>query len=288
MLPVVGRQWCYSDRGDYGDHITDKYRNTMNMKRKIALTLGSALVFFTTKLHAQEQPWNFGVKGGVSMSWLRGFDELLPANVGRGDLVHKGSPSIFIAGGFTAEYVLHRNVGIGLEVLYTRLGSTLKTVEQNNGGGANDKPVKLSILSQNLVVPVMVKLFPMGYDPDAGILAIDLGAQAVFPISVSVKRSSNVMDKMEPIQDSNGNGFSKSDQMKSMYIDALAGLSYEFPGLGVTVEGRYHLGITKILKDSEEAKDYRERGMGLNKDKNIRSHYATLSVGYNFARLLMN
>lgn len=279
-------------QGGYDDHITDKYRNTMNMKRKIALTLGSALVFFTTKLHAQEQPWDFGVKGGVSMSWLRGFDELLPAKSGGVDVVHKGSPSIFVAGGFTAGYVLHRNVGIGLEVLYTRLGSTLKTVEQNNGGGANDKPIKLSILSQNLVVPVMVKLFPMGYDPDAGILAIDLGAQAVFPISVSVKSNrgttGNIKDKMEPIQDSNGNGFSKSDQMKSMYIDALAGLSYEFPGLGVTVEGRYHLGITKILKDSEEAKDYREHSMALNKDKNIRSHYATLSVGYNFARLLMS
>ena len=35
----------------------------------------------------------------------------------------------------------------------------------------------------------MAKLFPMGCDPEEGMLTIDLGMQAVFPMSVEVQQS---------------------------------------------------------------------------------------------------
>jgi Outer membrane protein beta-barrel domain len=270
----------------------------MNVK-KTALALGSVLMFFATTLNAQEQPWSFGAKLGGSMSFHTGLDKLVPASeAGEPKVTAKASSDLFLTGGLTAGYAFHKNVGVGLEVLYARLGGKLETsielpanaTEQDK---KNAKPCKSQVLSHNVAVPVMLKLFPMGCDPDNGILTMDLGVQFLFPLSVDVKRTplqtdGVFSDKLEKFKDEGGKAFDKSAQFKLMTVGLIAGLSYEFPEIGLTVEGRGYFGISDTLKNDSEAKKYRKEEMELAEDKNVRNNYATLSVGYNFARLLVD
>lgn len=269
----------------------------MNIK-KTALALGSAFMLFATTLSAQEQPWSLGVKAGGSMSWLGGFDKLVPEkNAANEKMSNKASGRFMFTGGLTAGYAFHENVGVGVEVLYAGLGGQLETLKvlANDATDAEktaNKPTKTQIYSHNLVVPVMLKLFPMGCDPEEGILTVDLGFQAVCPLAVSVKTSKvengEIKDELEEWEDTDKKKFDKSTQMSLMTVDAIAGVGYEFPEIGLTIEGRYHFGFSDVLKSDDEAKKYRKDKTTFTEDKNVRNHYATLSVGYNFARLLMD
>ncbi len=264
----------------------------MNIK-KTALALGGALMLFSTTLSAQEQPWSFGVKSGASMSWLSGLDKLKPAKSGTQDMINKASGSFMVTGGLTAGYAFHENVGVGLEVLYAGLGGELETSNKlaNDATDAQkkaNKPVKTQIYSHNLVVPVMLKLFPMGCDPDEGILTVELGPQFVFPLVVNVKTSKK--DKPEELEEfkANDKAFDKSGQVKPVTIDGVVGIGYEFPEIGLSIEGRYHYGFMDFFKSDNEAKKYRKDNLGFEENKNVTNHYASLSLGYNFARLLMD
>lgn len=264
----------------------------MNIK-KTALALGGALMLFATTLNAQEQPWSFGVKAGGSMSWLSGLDKLAPTKVGTQDKINKASGRLMLTGGLTAGYAFHENVGVGLEVLYAGLGGTLETSNKLDNNATeddkkNNKPKKLQIHSHNLAVPVLLKLFPMGCDPEEGILTVDLGVQAVFPFIVNVKTSKK--DKPEELEEfkADNKAFDKSTQVNPMTIDFIGGIGYEFPEIGLSIEGRYHYGFMDFFKSDNEAKKYRKDNLGFEENKNVRNHYASLSVGYNFARLLMD
>jgi hypothetical protein len=268
----------------------------MNIK-KTALALGSAFMLFATTLSAQEQPWSFGAKVGGSMSWLRELDKMVPTKMDDVDIKNDASGRFMFTGGLTAGYAFHENVGVGVEVLYAGLGgqlaSSLKLPDDAPQALKDaNKPRKTQIHSHNLAVPIMLKLFPMGCDPEEGILTVDLGVQAVFPFAVSVKTSKmkdgKATDELEEWEDTDKKKFDKSTQMNPMTIDGIVGVGYEFPEIGLTIEGRYHFGFMDVLKSDNEAKKYRKDKTPFTKDKNVRNHYATLSVGYNFARLLMD
>jgi hypothetical protein len=268
--------------------------------KKTVLALGGAFMLFSTTLNAQEQPWSFGVKAGGSMSWLSGLEKLAPAKIGTQDKINKASGGLMLAGGLTAGYAFHENVGVGLEVLYAGLGGELETSNKLANDATDEqkkanKPIKTQIYSHNLVVPVMLKLFPMGCDPDEGILTVELGPQFVFPFSVSVQKSKMdnkgvATDGLEEWKDADDNdkAFDKSGQVKPMTIDGVVGIGYEFPEIGLTLEGRYHYGFMDFFKSDSEAKKYRKDKMNFEENKNVSNQYASLSVGYNFARLLMD
>ncbi|HAN49814.1 MAG TPA: hypothetical protein DCQ08_02230 [Amoebophilaceae bacterium] len=261
---------------------------------KIVLALGSALMLFATTLNAQEQPWGFGAKVGGSMSWLKGLDELYPKKVGNNDLNHDASGKFFVTGGFTAGYAFHENVGVGLELLYARLGGELETSQKLSSNATdtekkNNKTRALRIHSHNLAIPVMLKLFPMGCDPDEGILTVDLGVQAVMPIAVTFeKKRSGDNATFETFKDTDDKEIDKNKNVNSFTIDGIAGIGYEFPEIGLTLEGRYHFGFMDFFKDDAESKTYRKDKLGMGYDKNVSNHYATVSLGYNFAGLLMD
>lgn len=269
----------------------------MNVKKKV-LALGGALMFFAATLNAQEQPWSFGAKLGASMYLGTGLDKLMPAPAAdQPKTTTKASSDIFLTGGLTAGYAFHKNVGVGLEILYVRLGGKLECSTELPSGATDQQkkdnnPFKLQVLSHNIAVPVMLKLFPMGCDSDTGILTIDLGAQVLLPISIDVKntpRKNGVpSEKLEKFKDADGEKFDKSAQLNSMTVGLIAGVSYEFPEIGLTVEGRAYFGMTDTFKNDAEAKKYRKDKMGFVDDKNVRNNYAALSVGYNFARLLLD
>jgi len=147
----------------------------------------------------------------------------------------------------------------------------------------------LRIHSHNLAIPVMLKLFPMGCDPDEGILTVDLGVQAVMPIAVTFeKKRSGDNATFETFKDTDDKEIDKNKNVNSFTIDGIAGIGYEFPEIGLTLEGRYHFGFMDFFKDDAESKTYRKDKLGMGYDKNVSNHYATVSLGYNFAGLLMD
>ena len=242
--------------------------------RKVALALGSAFMLFATTLNAQEQPWSFGVKAGGGMSWLAGI-----GNTEFGNNESKGDYNWIFGGGLTSEYAFHKNVGVGLEVLYTTLGGQAK----EKLGDSQEKPSKHVVSTHNVVVPVMVKLFPMGCDPEKGILNMHIGVQGEFPVINAMVKKTNEQDKDKLDKDETF----KKDFLSRATLSGIVGIGYEFPEIGLTLEGRFGLGLLDVMKDTEEAGNYKET-IGLKKDQKLTNRSLTFSIGYNLARLLMD
>ena len=265
----------------------------INIRKKTVLALGSALMLFGTALHAQEQPWSFGVKGGFSMAWLRGLKNMGQDQIGGAQATNDTSAKKSFTGGLTAGYAFHENVGVGIEVLYAGLGSTLKTSKKlpsdaSDADKKNNKPNELNIYSHNIAVPVLVKLFPMGCDPEEGILTVELGPEFVFPVGVTLKKKESGQEEFKEIKGKSNKDISKDELFNLMTVGAVFGVSYEFPEIGLTLEGRYHWGLMNPLKDDTEAKSLIKDTLVLKEDKTVNTRYAAFSVGYNFARLLMD
>ena len=265
--------------------------------KKAALALGSVMVLFATTLKAQDQPWSFGAKLGASFSSLGGLQDLVADEAAGADIKKEVVSGVYWGGGLTAGYAFHENVGIGVEVLYARLGSTLNVFEKLPSSATKaemdaNKPVKTEVYSHNLVVPVMLKWFPMGYDPEEGILAVDLGAQLVMPLSASIKKSKTSSSSSDNDKGANSPeqvadfGFEKSKQVNTFTVSGIVGFNYEFPESGISLEGRYHYGLMDFFKSDNDAKQWREIYLDAKKDKNVRDNYVTVSLGYNFARLM--
>ena len=263
--------------------------------KRAALALGSVMMLFATTLKAEDQRWGFGIKAGSSISWLDGFKDLAQKKVDGKDFTAEVSSRLFLSGGLATSYAFHENLGIGMEVLYAGLGSSLDVSEELPADATKadkdaNKPVRTEIHSHNLVVPVMLKWFPMGRDPEEGILTVDLGIQLVMPLSVSIQRSKAASSSDDKDNDTLEKvaGFEKSTQVNAYTADGILGVSYEFPETGLSLEGRYHYGFNNFFKGDDEAKTWRSENLLAEKDKNVSSSYATISLGYNFARLMMD
>ena len=135
----------------------------------------------------------------------------------------------------------------------------------------------------------MLQWFPMGHDSEEGILSINLGIQGAMPLrpKFEKKEGNGDFEKMKDTQDTTKE-VNPKEIVKAFELDGIVGASYEFPGIGLTVEGRYHLGIMTLLKDDTKANTYKKENVGIKESSNPRNHYATISLGYNFARLLMD
>ena len=127
----------------------------------------------------------------------------------------------------------------------------------------------------------MVKFFPMGYGSEAGILDIHAGAQVEIPLSGEVQVSSSA----DPSKLEEDKSF-KKDYLNTLTVSAVAGIGYEFPEIGLKLEGRYSFGFMDTFKDTAEAQTYRS-GSGLEKNQKLTNQSLVLSLGYNFATLLM-
>ena len=231
--------------------------------KKTILAIGSALMI-SAAANAQEQPLSLGIKASGSMSWLQGLaDKKLNGKEG------ETSPRLFAGGGLTMGYAFHENVGVGIEVLYAGLGNEIK----EKGG---DEVYRIN--SHNLAIPLMVKLYPMGYDPEEGVLDIHLGVQGELPLAMDVEKGKK--DSLTADSD-----FKKDEHCSPFTMSAIAGVGYELPEMGLTVEGRYHFGFMDSLTSDDKGKDYKKKA-GLKEEDTLANQQVTVSVGYNFAGLL--
>lgn len=228
-------------------------------------------MLFATNLKAQEQPLSFGLKAGASNSWIMGLGEKTFGN-------NKGENSVFnmfFTGGAHVGYAFHEYMGVGLEVNYVRVGG--ETTEKLAQKGA-DKGV-YSLYTHGLSVPVAFRVFPMGYDPEEGILSINIGPQMSFAFSKEAK----IGNAKNPSKDAQF----RSDYVSSFNLGAFAGVGYEFPGIGLSVEGRYaFVDFMNLFKDTNEAKSYKV-SREFKRDAALRNQLVTLTLGYDFASLII-
>ena len=239
--------------------------------KKVALALGSAFMLFAGTLKAQEQPWSFGVKAGGGMSSLLGLGKKKFGN----NQSDSGLAGVF-EGGLTTGYAFHENVGVGLELLYNTSGgsATEKFQNKNNNAKANE----FHIRTQNLVMPLMIKFFPMDYDPEEGILDVHLGLQGMWTFSSSVEKTAS-----GKVQEDKS---FKGEYIKPLNVGIIAGVEYEFPEIGLSLGGKFHYGFMDIFKNETKANEYKESNDL--KGVSLTNNYATASLGYNFARLMMD
>ncbi len=244
--------------------------------KKTVLTLGSAFMLFAMNLKAQEQPLSFGLKAGASNSWVMGLSgKSFGSNKGKASMFN-----VFPTGGAHVGYAFHEYMGVGFEVNYVRTGAV--TTEKTASGtqtGTNNNKQAYSIHSHKLSMPIAFRIFPMGYDPEEGVLSINLGPQVSFALSTEVKSGTTANNG--PVKDPDF----RKEYANSFNVGAFAGVSYEFPATGISIEGRYHFfGFMNALKDDTGARSYKSnRGL---ENKSLRDQLATLTLGYDFASLM--
>ena len=243
--------------------------------RKTVLALSSALMLFATTLKAQvEQPISLGIKAGASSSWLQGLDaKTFGKNKGEQKM------RLFLTGGAYVGYAFHDYVGMTLEVLYGGLGAG---TSEKLDAKSKDKPKQFRIYSHNLLVPVTIDIFPMGYDPEEGILKFYPGVQFEFPLAVNVEKSKQ--GKPEELE--TDSKFKKEDHFNFLTVSLIGGIGYEFPEIGLGRDVRTGWGLTSLFKDDEKGKKYRKDEMDIADNKNVKNLFVTATIGYNFASLL--
>lgn len=228
----------------------------MNIMKRMVLALASAFTIFANTLQAQDMPLSFGIKAGGVSSMI--------TNLGKSTRVQDGKDALGFGGhgGLFVSYIFHDYVGMSLEAGYVGLGSSTSKEKE-----------EYAISTHNLSIPLMVNIYPMGYEPTEGILDIHLGMQGIFPLMAKATKDGDV-NKMEDLK-----------HLRSWEIGAIGGIGYEFD-FGLKIEGRYNLGFMNIFGDSDEAKNYKDIKLGL-KDKSTTNQFANITVGYNLAKLLV-
>ena len=224
--------------------------------KKIVLALASAFTIFANSLQAQGMPLSFGVKVGGVGSMITSLDKSSIVKDGKSNFGFGGHGKLFVG------YIFHDYVGASLEAGYVGLGSSTSKEKK-----------EYAISTHNLSIPLMLNIYPLGYESMEGILDIHLGMQGIFPLMAKATDVSK--DAMED----------SKKHLRSWEIGAIAGIGYEFD-FGLKIEGRYNLGFMNIFGDSDEAKKYKDTELGL-KDERTTNQFVNLTVGYNFAKLLM-
>ena len=283
------------------------------MTKKLMLTIGSAFLLLIN-FKAEAQKLKFGAHAGVDLSVLSGLGN--SEKYGKDDKT-KPSPKIGFTGGAFLGYRFAKYIGVEGGIYYLPGGASVKEKAEDNSNKTgsntdnkkNSEKGKFSISTNNIAIPVLAEIFPLGYNPEKVNVSIVLGPQIVLPLSVKTRENKKTPAAPQSTdankKDKKDNSKSDAEDIKkhatSFDVCLLAGLRVEFP-FGLIVHGGYHYGFMKLFKadDKDKAADKKEVTKYLTEDEkgpklkkegndqpNLKSSYATFGIGYNFAPLLM-
>lgn len=257
------------------------------MKKKLLLACGiTAGVMAFQNADATEM--NYGLKAGGSLSYLSGIGDMQFDKADGDEKVSSGS-RIFLTGGAFFNYAFTEYLGIGIEANYIGLGGAAKKKEKDDSTGGsntdeNKKKDKYSVKTNNIATPVTIQYYPMGHNPEDGIVTLYVGGQPNFAVGMNVEYKE---EKDKKFEDKFKTGFS---------FDALAGMSYQLP-MGLLFDIRYTLGFMSVFNDEDDTKKYMkdERNLMTKKkdgDKgepeplSLKNRCISLTVGYSLASLM--
>lgn len=213
--------------------------------KKILLSLSLVILAFSN-INAQNNI-SFGVKGGLTLANISGFEE---------DLTSRTS---FHLGGFV-EYVINEKFSFQPELLFSNQGT--KATYEDNFGGISIKEEELIKLSYiNLPLLAKYKIIDQ--------LSVLAGPQVGF--LVAAKYEVKFEETFEGVTESETLSQDASESFKTLDLGLNFGLEYELP-MGLRFDVNYVFGLSNISSED----------IGLGDDFSLNNRVLQVSVGYRF------
>lgn len=215
-----------------------------------------------SSVRAQEMPWSFGLKAGILNSQVSGLgkSELFGPDNAQNSLLKLGMHA-----GMFGSYKFQNNMRAGLELMYAGTGGKLTM--------KGDAKQSCSLTIHQVSMTPLLHFMPMAdeYGETEG-LNIHVGPELRFPLMAKAGFNLGQQVGSTPVKDG----------MSRFGIGAVLGLGYESP-LGMLLELRANYSLTDTLKKQGVLMSQ----LKISDDQATKAWGVQLSLGYNFASLLM-
>lgn len=226
----------------------------------------AAMMVAAVSANAQFEPGTFSIqpKIGGNISWLSNTPNMPLGDVDGRNIELKKSPIIGALIGAEAEYQLTNIFSVAAGLNFSMQGSGWKDYDEKIGDVKFDiKDNKMNLYYINVPVVANVYLFK-GFAVKAGV-QVGFLVGANYEVTATYrgdKASQNLSTKFDQ---------SIKDECKKVDLSIPIGVSYQVPTIPIVIDARYNLGLTKVIKESEEGY------------KDLKNNVIQLTVGYKFA-----
>ena len=226
----------------------------------------AALMVVAVSANAQFEPGTFSIqpKLGANISWLSNTPNMALDNLGNKKIELDKSPIAGALVGVEAEYQLANMFSLAAGLNFSMQGSGWSDFDEKIDDVKFEiKDNKMNLSYINVPVVANVYLFK-GF-------AIKAGVQVGFLVGANYEVTATYRDDKASQNLSTKFDQSIKDECKKVDLSIPIGVSYQVPTIPIVIDARYNLGLTKVIKESEEGY------------KDLKNNVIQLTVGYKFA-----
>ena len=229
------------------------------------IMLMAAMLVAVVSAKAQFEPGTFSIqpKIGFSGATMTNIPNLHFGKQFGADIKMDNTPIAgFVVGG-EFEYQLTKRFSVAAGLGYSLQGSGWEDYEIRDGSDyakLKDARIELGYLT----VPVVANVYLFkGF-------ALKAGVQLGMLTNAKVKAATEM--EIEGRKQSNDDSKDIKDRCNKMDVSIPVGVSYQFPGVPIVIDGRFNIGVTDVFKKEE-----------LDGQKNSQNVVFQMTVGYKFA-----
>ena len=226
----------------------------------------AALMVVAVSANAQFEPGTFSIqpKLGANISWLSNTPNMPLGEFDNKYIELDKSPIAGALVGVEAEYQLANMFSLAAGLNFSMQGSGWSDFDEKISDVKIEiKDNKMNLSYINVPVVANVYLFK-GF-------AIKAGVQVGFLVRANYEVTATYRDDKASQNLSTKFDQSIKDECKKVDLSIPIGVSYQVPTIPIVIDARYNLGLTKVIKESEEGY------------KDLKNNVIQLTVGYKFA-----
>lgn len=226
----------------------------------------AALMVVAVSANAQFEPGTFSIqpKLGANISWLSNTPNMPLGEFDNKYIELDKSPIAGALVGVEAEYQLANMFSLAAGLNFSMQGSGWSDFDEKIDDVKFEiKDNKMNLSYINVPVVANVYLFK-GF-------AIKAGVQVGFLVRANYEVTATYRDDKASQNLSTKFDQSIKDECKKVDLSIPIGVSYQVPTIPIVIDARYNLGLTKVIKESEEGY------------KDLKNNVIQLTVGYKFA-----
>ena len=226
----------------------------------------AALMVVVVSANAQFEPGTFSIqpKLGANISWLSNTPNMPLGEFDNKYIELDKSPIAGALVGVEAEYQLANMFSLAAGLNFSMQGSGWSDFDEKIDDVKFEiKDNKMNLSYINVPVVANVYLFK-GF-------AIKAGVQVGFLVRANYEVTATYRDDKASQNLSTKFDQSIKDECKKVDLSIPIGVSYQVPTIPIVIDARYNLGLTKVIKESEEGY------------KDLKNNVIQLTVGYKFA-----
>ena len=226
----------------------------------------AALMVVAVSANAQFEPGTFSIqpKLGANISWLSNTPNMPLGEFDNKYIELDKSPIAGALVGVEAEYQLANMFSLAAGLNFSMQGSGWSDFDEK----ISDVKIEIKDNKMNLGyinVPVVANVYLFkGF-------AIKAGVQVGFLVRANYEVIATYRDDKASQNLSTKFDQSIKDECKKVDLSIPIGVSYQVPTIPIVIDARYNLGLTKVIKESEEGY------------KDLKNNVIQLTVGYKFA-----